>query len=240
MAFLPLLYVNMKSFCHHQYIFTAAKFRVSSSLILMRELLRFRWLSNLLSKYWNDIDVICLKQIDFNLALSNLQTKKRKEAEKTTSTKSCKTAAHVVMPVFWCSSFPGCQSCCFLSAYLSQPSLVKTELKTPFCTASQAPPTGFFRFQIADSNLETFDKNENFQTPVAALDRDTKSKWFFLCCTCSFSEPHLIEKWVNSHLSHTQAHSLFTFLIVFSLRWQPNTTKFWCNEQKCQANSFYY
>ena len=54
--------------------------------------------------------------------------------------------------------------------------LVKTELKTPFCAVSHASPTGFFRFQITDSNLEIFDKNENFQTPVAALDRNTKSK----------------------------------------------------------------
>ena len=92
--------------------------------------------------------------------------------------------------------------------------LVKTELKTPFYAVSHAPPTGFFRFQITDSNLEIFDKNENFQTPVAALDRNTKSKWFFLCRTCSFSVPHLIEKWVNSHLPYTQAHFLFTFLIV--------------------------
>ena len=92
--------------------------------------------------------------------------------------------------------------------------LVKTELKTPFCAVSHAPPTGFFRFQITDSNLEIFDKNENSQTPVAALERNTKSKWLFLCRTCSFSVPHLIEKWANSHLPHTQAHSLFTFLIV--------------------------
>ena len=92
--------------------------------------------------------------------------------------------------------------------------LVKTELKTPFCAASHSPPTGFFSFQLTDSNLEIFDKNENFQTPVAALDRNTNGKWFFLCRTCSFSVPHLIEKWVNSHLPHTQAYSLFTFLIV--------------------------
>ena len=89
--------------------------------------------------------------------------------------------------------------------------MVKTELNTPFCAVSHAPPTGFFRFQITDSNLEIFDKNENFQTPVAVLDRNTKSKWFFLCRTCSFSVPHLIEKWINSHLPHT---SLFTFSIV--------------------------
>ena len=49
----------------------------------------------------------------------NYNTKKRKVAEKSTSTKSCKTAAHAVMPVFWCSSFQGCQFGCCLSAYLS-------------------------------------------------------------------------------------------------------------------------
>ena len=51
--------------------------------------------------------------------LQSCKQKKWKVAEKPTSTKSCKTATHAVMPVFWCSSFQGCQSCCFLSAYLS-------------------------------------------------------------------------------------------------------------------------
>ena len=40
-AILPLFYVTMKSFCRHQYNFTAAKFRVGSSQILIRGLLRF-------------------------------------------------------------------------------------------------------------------------------------------------------------------------------------------------------
>ena len=52
--------------------------------------------------------------------------------------------------------------------------LVKNELKTPFCTASHAPQTGFFRYPIADSNLKIFDENEKFQMPVAALYKNKK------------------------------------------------------------------
>ena len=113
--------------------------------------------------------------------------------------------------------------------------LVKTELKMPFCTALQASPIGFFRFQIADFNLEFFDKNENFQTPVAALDRNTISKCSSLCRSCSFSVPHLIEKWVNSHLSHTQTYSLFTFLIVSHYadnQTQPNVDAMYRNVRR--------
>ena len=92
--------------------------------------------------------------------------------------------------------------------------LVKNELKTPFWTASHAPQTGFFRFPIADSNLEIFEENEKFQMRVAALYGNKKK---FRC-----QLPHLqlpvaalpYEKLVNSLLPHMQTHPLFTFLIV--------------------------
>ena len=76
------------------------------------------------------------------------------------------------------------------------------------------PQTGFFRFPIADSNLEIFDENEKFQMPVAALYGNKKK------IRCQL--PHLqfpvaalpYEKLVNSLLPHMQTHPLFTFLIV--------------------------
>ena len=43
-------------------------------------------------------------------------------------------------------------------------------------TASHAPQTGFFRFPIADCNLEIFDENEKFQMPVAALYGNKKNQ----------------------------------------------------------------
>ena len=110
--------------------------------------------------------------------------------------------------------------------------LVKNELKTPFCTASHAPQTGFFRFPIADSNLEIFDENEKFQMPVAAL-HGNKNKIQMPVAAPAIASCRITIRKTSQFTFAVYANPSFVYIFnCFSQLWQPNSTKCWYNVQE--------
>ena len=129
--------------------------------------------------------------------------------------------------------------CCFIAcSWSSIDNKLNWIANESLPTCSEEQQRHFVRLYMPHQSFFFF---SDFRSPTLILRYSTKTKIFrrqlpHLQFFCAALERKMIQ---FTFAAYASSFSVYIFN-CFSLRWQPNTTKFWWNVQKCQANSFYY